>query len=184
VSNGSPIYQPFKNIKQTKTKKGQNMKFKAISTSMAVCALAVSLSGCSKSGTSTPTPPKTPKATPGTAVEAQPAASPAAAEVKQAGETAATAATQAVKNAATEVAKPAAGATAQAQGLIDKAKSFVTEKKYQDALNTLNQLAGMTLTADQQKMVDDLKAQIQKLMATPAAAEATKAVGGLLGGQK
>jgi len=101
------------------------MKFKAMSAGMAVCALAITLCGCSKSDVPAPT--------------------------------------------STEIQKPTQATTTGAQGLIDKATSFVAEKKYRDALNTLNQMTGMKLTADQQKQVYDLKVQILKLMAAPAA---------------
>lgn len=77
----------------------------------------------------------------------------------------------------------AAGSSAQAQSLIDKAKGLVEAKKYPEAMDMVKQLSSMKLTADQQKLVDDLKALIQKQMAGSAASEATKSLGGALGGK-
>jgi len=155
------------------------MKFKTISVGMVACVLAVLLNGCSKSETSTP--PEVQKPAQSTTTEAQPAASSAAAQAQQAGEQAATMATQAVQQATAAAAQPAAAATTEAQTLIDKAKSLVNAQKYQDALNTLSQVTNMKLSPDQQKVVDDLKAQIQKLMSSQTMSNAVNSVGNLLG---
>lgn len=96
-------------------------------------------------------------------------------EAQKAVDSAKTTVTNAVAEATKQVETAATSATAQAQSLIDKAKALVSEKKYQDALASLQQLTGFQLTADQQKMVDDLKATITSALNS----EAGKAIQGL-----
>lgn len=101
----------------------------------------------------------------------------------------ASAAPAAVKPAAAEAQKAvtatAAAASSEATGLIDKAKALIADKNYQDAANVLKELSSLKLTPEQQKLVDDLQAQLTKLMAgqavDKAGADATKAVGDMLG---
>lgn len=85
------------------------------------------------------------------------------------------------QKSATEAASAASN---QAQGLIDKVKTLIAEKKYTEALASLKELSALKLTPEQQKLVDDLKAQVQKAIASSAADDASKkatdAVGGLL----
>ena len=157
------------------------MKLKNLYCGVAVCVLIGLVTGCKKQETTSVAKPETPKTSEATAYTATQAVSSTAAEVKPAVENTITAATQAVVSATTEAAKPAEAATAQAQGLIDQAKSFVAEQKYQDALNNVNQLASMKLTPDQQTQVDDLKTQIQKLMSNQTVSNAVNSVGNLLG---
>jgi len=64
--------------------------------------------------------------------------------------------------------------------LIDKAKTYIADKKYEDALGSIKQLADLKLTPEQQIIVDDLKAQVLKATGKQVASDATKAVGGLL----
>ncbi len=92
---------------------------------------------------------------------------------------------QALGQAATNQAQSAAlSATNQVQALIEKAKGLASNQKYQDALNTIQQLYTTKLTPDQQKVVDGLRTQIQAAMAKATASNATSVLGGILGGKK
>jgi hypothetical protein len=57
----------------------------------------------------------------------------------------------------------AAGA-AGTQGLLDKARSLVADGRYQEAQTVLNQLSGMALSPDQQKLVTQLETQVQSAL--------------------
>jgi hypothetical protein len=96
-------------------------------------------------------------------------------EAKKAADDATVAATNAVAEVTQQVETTTAAATTQVQTLIDKATALVTDKKYQEALTSLQQLSGFQLTAEQQKTVDSLKATIQTAMSS----DAGKAVQGL-----
>jgi hypothetical protein len=65
--------------------------------------------------------------------------------------------------AATQTVQQAAGA-ATTQGLLDKARSLIADQRYQEAQTVLNQLAGMSLSPDQQKLVTELETQVQNAL--------------------
>jgi len=109
------------------------------------------------------------------AAQVKTAAATATAEAQKAVAAAKTTATTALADATKQADSAKTSVTAQAQALIDKAKVLVTEKKYQDALASLQQLTGFQLTTEQQKMVADLKTTIQSALNS----EAGKAVQGL-----
>lgn len=76
------------------------------------------------------------------------------------------------------VAKAAAGeVSAQVQQAVTKAQTLLKEGKFQDALTSLNGLSDLKLSAEQSKLVSDLKAQIQT--AKGAGSDAAKAASDL-----
>jgi hypothetical protein len=133
------------------------MKHKTLLLTLAA-ALALGLAGCGKNETGTT----------------------AADNANMAADTTAVAATTAVAEATNAAATMNAADNSQVQELIDKAKSFIAETNFSDASSTLQQLAGQSLTDEQQKIVDGLKDQIQKALAAKAAGDAAGAAGGLL----
>jgi outer membrane PBP1 activator LpoA protein len=144
-----------------------SMKIHLIVPGITLCAALAAVGGCGKQES----PP---------AAETQKATEGASPEATKTVDTATTAAKQVPDQATVQVN----AGEQQAQGLIDRAKAYIAEKKYQDALGSLNQLANTKLTADQQKLVDDLKAQIQSALAKATASDPASALGGALGGQK
>lgn len=72
----------------------------------------------------------------------------------------------------------------KAQEILTQAKALVSEQKYEEATSLLQKLSDFKLTPEQQKMVDDLKATIQKAMQSEAVKQGTKAIGNMLGGEK
>jgi hypothetical protein len=91
---------------------------------------------------------------------------------------------QEVEKAAKEVQAAATTAvdeaTAKANALIDQARKLVSETKYSDAMNLINQLSSMKLTPEQQKLVADLKAQVQKALTSLSSTNVSGAIGNLL----
>lgn len=132
------------------------MKNKSLLLALAACALTVTFTACDK---------KTPveKAT-DTITDA--AAKNAAAAKDMAGKAAATV----VTNVMSEVSSP------YNDGLA-AAKKFIANKDYKSALTELNKLSSMKLSDEQTKVVDGLKAEVQKLIAGGSASTVDAAKG-------
>ncbi len=115
------------------------MKNKTILNGAVMCLIAVSFAACNKSS------PDNPPATTNAVV---PDAKPVVAE------------------AAAAVTNTVSAVKDQADELITQAKTLIADQKYPEALDALNKMSGLALTPDQQKTVDDLKAQVQKLLSS------------------
>jgi len=133
---------------------------------LAVAVVALS-TGCSKEESPTPTANQTAEAT-------KKAVGDVVTDVKQA-------AGKAVDDVKQKATDAAAAADSQVKALIDQAKSLVSEKKYSEALNVVkDKLSALKLTPEQQSMVDSLKQEIQKAMASLSGSDASKAASDLL----
>jgi hypothetical protein len=89
----------------------------------------------------------------------EPVTAPADTANKAVGSTADAAAktAEAAKAEAAKVEAARAADNTMVQGLLDKAQSLIAQSKFSDASSALQQLAGQSLSGDQQKLVDGLK---------------------------
>lgn len=144
------------------------------------CAAVFTL-GCSKSETPASSQPQNAAEHAGGELKA--ASEKVAAEAqKQAGELKA-AADKTINDASKQTEAAVAKGEGMAQTLIDQAKALINDKKYSEALTALQNLGQMKLTPEQQGMVDNLKALVQKAMVGQGAAGGAKSIGGALGGK-
>ena len=146
------------------------MKNKIILTTVAAGLLAVSFTACSKSET----PAKdAADATKSMADKVADSAKGVAAKASDTAKDVAGKTVAAVTNAVSEATGPFSEGVASA-------KKFIADKNYQGALDELKKLSSLKLTDEQTKIVDNLKAEVQALIAK-GTGSATDAVKGLLG---
>jgi hypothetical protein len=146
------------------------------------------LNGCNKTeepaapGVTQTTPaPSTP--TPAAAPVPEP---PKATEVKAAVDATVTEPAKAAETVVATPPTPAVPATPDVatQSLLERIKALIAEKKYAEALSALSEVSTASLTADQQKLVEQLKVQAQNALARQSADQGLKSVGGLLDQKK
>lgn len=147
----------------------------SISGSICAALLAVGLNtGCSKNESSSSTAGDAVDSSRKAVGDAVSGVKDTAVEVKQAAE-------KAVGDVKQQASDVAAAADTQVKALVEQAKSLIAEKKYPEALTLVkDKLSALKLTAEQQTMVDSLKAQIQKAMASVSGSDASKAASDLL----
>lgn len=173
--------------------KERTMKTKITMPLLMVGVALVFFAGCGKSehtpppaAGESPTPAEAATALPHKAAAEKTADAAKAEALKQQAEAEKLAAEKA---AAEKLAQSAAAQeTNRIQSLIDSAKNLTGQNKYAEALKILGQLANLKLTPEQQTLVDALKQTAEKQAAQAvtdkATTDASKAVGGLLGGKK
>jgi hypothetical protein len=74
----------------------------------------------------------------------------------------------------------AASSQDQVKALFEKIKGLVAEKKYAEAVVSLNEVSQMKLTTEQQGWVEQMKTQVQKGMASQVLPDAAKTLDGFL----
>ncbi|MFA6560836.1 MAG: hypothetical protein WCV00_02885 [Verrucomicrobiia bacterium] len=161
----------------------------------AVCAaIALAISCGKKEEAAPPTQSEAPKSVTAPAVEAQkPVETKAvvapAVEVQKAVETQAATVQQAVTTQAQSMTTQATDIT---KGVIEKAQALMADKKYADALSSLQSLAGQSLSVESKTLVDGLIKQAQQAIAAQtvsqmtgqASSQASTVIGNLLGSNK
>ena len=145
------------------------MKNKSLLLTLAACALAVTFTACDKK---TPVEKATDTVTDAASKTADAAKDMAGKAADMAGK-----ATETVKAAATTAV---ANVTGPFNDGIAAAKKAMADKDYKGALAELNKLSGLKLSDEQTKVVDGLKAEVQKLIAG-GSASAVDAAKGLFG---
>jgi len=151
------------------------MKFKLHLVGITSCAVLALVSGCKKEETApAPLAPTASEATTSQGVKTVDAVKPSVTQAIEQATTQVTAQSNTLVNTGEQ----------KAQSLIDQAKTYLADQKYQEALGSLSQLASIKLTPEQQKLVADLKAQIQSALAKATAKDPASALGDTLGGKK
>ncbi len=153
-----------------------------------ICQISLAtilLTGCSKQEEqSAPSvaAEKPAAAPPAPIAETSKAVADTATQTKDEAQSAATEATKTADTVKNDVAS-AAAAPAGFQAWTDKVKGLISQQKYSEALAAFTELPA-NLTPEQQKLVEQLKAQVQQALSKQTTDQGLKAVGGLLNGTK
>jgi membrane-bound lytic murein transglycosylase len=149
-----------------------NLYLALVSGACGLCLLTTT--GCGKQDEA-PAPATPSTNTSSTTSQARSAADSVAAQASQAAADAKAAADKTIAETQKTVGAATEQAAKTAESTIATVKQLINDKKYQEALTSLQHAAKLQLTPEQKKTVDDLLAQVQKLLAT----DAVKAIPGV-----
>ncbi len=148
---------------------------------LATITAAAVLSGCGESSSSSGSASSPPPPPPAPAATVAEAAKKVGAEVTQAVEAAKPQVQEAAKAVQQAVSDAGAAAQQKFNDLVAEVKKLIADGKGTEAAQKLQSaFAGLSLSPEQQKMIDDLKKQAQDALSKKGIDSATKAAGDLL----
>ena len=167
----------------TKTESNPQMKtIKLVPGIMTLAALA--FAGCSNSENAGTTSQEVQKAAQSAADSAKKTTAQSAETLQRTAEQVHADATKTASQLKDQTQTAIAAANEKVQGLIDTAKKLIADTKWQQALDTLQQVGSYKLSPEQQTLVDALKKQVQERLAKAATqkavGDASKSLDGLL----
>lgn len=87
-------------------------------------------------------------------------------------------------NAAAAIKETTEAANQRFVSLVQEVENFIKQSKFAEAAQLMTEFSKISLTPEQQQLVDKLKAQIEKGLSSKAGQELQKGINNILGGSK